>query len=152
MILIVLPVLVVLLLRLHRQYESGGRSSSSTRCPPPPPRRSCGGTWCSCSSTGSTPPPPAAIQYARSLTPDELRAVHFVIDDAHAAELAEQWRQLGLQRVPLELVACSDRRLTRAAVECVARRAVRPADRGVGAPPRAEVQGRLAPRPPRPHR
>ena len=47
--------------------------------------------------------------------------MHFVIDDAHAAELAEQWRQLGLQRVPLELVACSDRRLTRAAVECVAR-------------------------------
>jgi hypothetical protein len=47
--------------------------------------------------------------------------VHFVIDDAHAAALAEQWRELGLQRVPLELVACSDRRLTRSAVECVAR-------------------------------
>jgi hypothetical protein len=61
------------------------------------------------------------IQYARTLTPDELRAVHFVIDDAHAAGLAEQWRELGLQRVPLELVACSDRRLTRSAVECVAR-------------------------------
>jgi hypothetical protein len=61
------------------------------------------------------------IQYARTLTPDELRAVHFVIEDAHGAELAEQWRRLGLQRVPLELVACPDRRLTRAAVECVAR-------------------------------
>ena len=62
-----------------------------------------------------------SIQYARTLTPDELRAVHFVIDDAHAADLAEEWSRLGLQRVPLELVACSDRRLTRAAVECVAR-------------------------------
>jgi hypothetical protein len=47
--------------------------------------------------------------------------VHFVIDDAHAAVLAESWRNLGLQRVSLELVACPDRRLTRAAVECVAR-------------------------------
>jgi hypothetical protein len=62
-----------------------------------------------------------SIQYARSLTPDELRAVHFVIDDAAAQELSSQWRRLGLQRVPLELVACPDRRLTRAAVECVAR-------------------------------
>jgi hypothetical protein len=62
-----------------------------------------------------------SIQYARSLTPDELRAVHFVIDEERAATLAEQWRRLGLQRVPLELVACPDRRLTRAAVECVAR-------------------------------
>ena len=62
-----------------------------------------------------------SIQYARTLTPDELRAVHFVLDEAHAATLADQWRRLGLQRVPLELVACTDRRLTRAAVECVAR-------------------------------
>jgi amino acid transporter len=62
-----------------------------------------------------------SIQYARSLTPDELRAVHFVVDEAVAEELASQWQRLGLQRVPLELVACTDRRLTRAAVECVAR-------------------------------
>jgi amino acid transporter len=62
-----------------------------------------------------------SIQYARSLTPDELRAVHFVIDDEAADLLASQWQRLGLHRVPLELVACPDRRLTRAAVECVAR-------------------------------
>ncbi|HJR24199.1 MAG TPA: amino acid permease [Acidimicrobiales bacterium] len=62
-----------------------------------------------------------SIQYARTLTPDELRAVHFVLDEAKAEDLAEQWRRLGLQRVPLELVGCPDRRLTRAAVECVAR-------------------------------
>ncbi len=61
------------------------------------------------------------IQYARTLTPDELRAVHFVIDEDRADVLADQWRRLGLQRVPLELVACPDRRLTRAAVEAVAR-------------------------------
>jgi hypothetical protein len=62
-----------------------------------------------------------AIQYARTLTPDEMRAVHFAVDEIAAAELAEEWGRTGLQRVPLEIVACPDRRLTRAAVECVAR-------------------------------
>ncbi len=37
-----------------------------------------------------------AIQYARTLTPDELRAVHFVLDPQRADELAEAWRRLGL--------------------------------------------------------
>jgi amino acid transporter len=61
-----------------------------------------------------------AIQYARTLVPDELRAVHFVIDDLHARELSEAWRRLGLSRLPLELVECPDRRITRAAVELCA--------------------------------
>lgn len=61
-----------------------------------------------------------AIQYARTMVPDELRAVHFVIDGQHAARLTEEWQRLGLSRLPLELVDCPDRRLTRAAVELVA--------------------------------
>jgi len=61
-----------------------------------------------------------AIQYARTLTPDELRAVHFVVDQEAGDRLADEWRRLGLSRVDLDLVACSDRRLTRAAVELVA--------------------------------
>lgn len=62
-----------------------------------------------------------AIQYARTLTPDEMRAVHFAVDELKAEELAGEWSRTGLQRVPLEIVACPDRRLTRSAVECVAR-------------------------------
>jgi hypothetical protein len=61
-----------------------------------------------------------AIQYARTLTPDELRAIHFVIDRDHADRLSEEWRRLGLSRLPLELVDCPDRRITRAAVELCA--------------------------------
>jgi len=61
-----------------------------------------------------------AIQYARSLTPDELRAVHFVVDAQRAASLQEEWGRLGLSRLPLELIDCPDRRLTRAAVELCA--------------------------------
>jgi amino acid transporter len=61
-----------------------------------------------------------AIQYARALVPDELRAVHFVVDADHAARLTQQWQNLGLARLPLELIECPDRRISRAAVELVA--------------------------------
>lgn len=61
-----------------------------------------------------------AIQYARSLNPDELRAVHFVIDKEHADRLSDEWRRLGLSRLPLEMIDVPDRRITRAAVELCA--------------------------------
>ncbi|MCU1485909.1 MAG: nucleic acid binding OB-fold tRNA/helicase-type [Actinomycetia bacterium] len=61
-----------------------------------------------------------AIQYARTLHPSELRAVHFAVDVHHAEELAASWRQLGLSGIPLEIVECPDRRLNKAAVETVA--------------------------------
>ena len=37
-----------------------------------------------------------AIQFGRALRPDELRAVHFVIDEQHADVLADEWREHGL--------------------------------------------------------
>ena len=61
-----------------------------------------------------------ALQYARMLDPDELRAVHFVLDSARAAELEAQWAELGLSRFPLDLVECPDRRLIRASMELIA--------------------------------
>ncbi len=61
-----------------------------------------------------------AIQYARTLSPDELRAAHFDIDSRETRELEEEWRRLGLSRLPLDVVDCPDRRLGRAALELVA--------------------------------
>ena len=61
-----------------------------------------------------------AMQFGRTLRPDELRAVHFVIDQHEADVLAEQWRDHGLANMSLELIDCPDRRLTRAAVIAVA--------------------------------
>jgi hypothetical protein len=59
-----------------------------------------------------------AVQLARSLAiTGEIRAVHFVIDTAHAERIAQQWRQIGLSSVALELFECPDRRLARAATE-----------------------------------
>jgi amino acid transporter len=61
-----------------------------------------------------------ALQFGRSLNPDELRAVHFVVDHQRADELAESWRQHGLANIGLEIVDCPDRRLTRSAMTAVA--------------------------------
>ena len=59
------------------------------------------------------------MQYARSLNPDELRAVHVAVDVQAAEQLMEKWLQLGLSRFPLELVDCPDRRIVRSVVEVV---------------------------------
>ncbi len=61
-----------------------------------------------------------AIQYARTLSPDDLRAVHFNIDDRRSSVLIERWQQVGLARLPLDVVDCPDRRLGRAALELAA--------------------------------
>jgi hypothetical protein len=61
-----------------------------------------------------------AIQYARTLTPDDLHAVHFNIDHKRAELLIARWQELGLSRLPLDVVDCPDRRLGRAALELAA--------------------------------
>jgi amino acid transporter len=64
-----------------------------------------------------------AIQYARNLSPDELYAVHFNVDNRRAEAIMRRWRDLGLSRLPLEVIEVADRRLSRAAAEVVSRAA-----------------------------
>jgi hypothetical protein len=61
-----------------------------------------------------------AIQYARTLMPDDLRAVHFNIDNLRAVNLMERWQRVGLSQLPLDVIDCPDRRLGRAALELAA--------------------------------
>jgi len=59
-----------------------------------------------------------AVRYARSLKPRNLNAVHFVIDDLRAEQLAKAWAASdALDDVTLELIDCPDRRLPNAAVD-----------------------------------
>jgi amino acid transporter len=118
-ILIVLPVLVVLLVRLNKQYvREGERLEVDVPAAAAAPilRRHVVLVFVDRLDLAAA----RAIQYARTLTPDDLRAVHFALDEDAAARLAAQWGELGLERVPLDVVACPDRRLTRVAVETVA--------------------------------
>jgi amino acid transporter len=119
-ILVVLPVLVVLLLRLHRQYHREAEELEHdvpAAIAAPVLRRHVVLVLIDRIDMAAA----RAIQYGRTHTAAELRAVHFAVDDQVADELAADWERLGLRRVPLEIVACPDRRLTRTAVTTVAR-------------------------------
>jgi amino acid transporter len=61
-----------------------------------------------------------ALQYARTLHPDELRAIHFALDPIASEQLEDEWRRIGLSDFPLDIQECEDRRLTRAALELAA--------------------------------
>ena len=115
-IMLLVPILVLLLMRLNKQYESekeelefgverlntmavrrrhavivmiGGLDQSTTR----------------------------ALQYARAMAPDTLKAIHIAIDEPHAEELVDEWQRLDIDRIPLEVVACPNRRINRTALE-----------------------------------
>jgi amino acid transporter len=62
-----------------------------------------------------------AISYARSLRPAEIRAVHFMIDNLEAEKLAAQWADAEVGDLPLEIVQCPDRRITRSLLEMITR-------------------------------
>jgi amino acid transporter len=64
-----------------------------------------------------------ALRYARELRPDEVRAVHIVVDEPRARRLRERWEASAAISVALELVDCPDRRLERAVAELAVRTA-----------------------------
>jgi amino acid transporter len=118
--LILMPLFVVTLLRVNRQYNREAdllQHDVPAAATAPILRRHVVLVFVDRLDMASA----RAIQYARTLTPDELRVVHFALDEIAAAELADTWQHTGLHRVPLEIMGCPDRRLTRAAVELVAR-------------------------------
>jgi amino acid transporter len=113
------PILIGVLIRLHKQYtiekeeleQNAGRAAAA-----PVLRHHTVLVFVERLDLATA----RALQYARTLQPDELRAVHFVLDTEQAAHLQNQWSRLGLARFPLDLVECPDRRLTRASMELVA--------------------------------
>jgi hypothetical protein len=120
LILVILPVLVVVFLRVHRQYEVEDAQLEhdvTVAKAVPILRRHVVLVFVDKLDAATV----RAVQYARTLTPDDLRAVHFAVDPITADGLVRRWAGAGMTRVPLDIVACHDRRLTRAAVELVAR-------------------------------
>ena len=60
-----------------------------------------------------------AIQYARTLNPDRLDAVHIAVDEQHAQELSKEWSNLPLKQISLDVRECPDRRINRTVLEVV---------------------------------
>lgn len=62
-----------------------------------------------------------ALHHGRSLRPNELKAVHFMVDDHQAERLRTEWEQSRAADVPLEIIDCPDRRIRQATAELAAR-------------------------------
>ena len=118
-VVVLIPVMVVVFVRLNRQYQEERAtlsSGASEAAEAPVLRRHVVLVLVDELDMAAA----RAIQYARTLNPDEVRAVHFLMDARHAEELQRQWTHLGLSRLPLEVIDTPDRRLTRAALEVAA--------------------------------
>ncbi|MFN8018639.1 MAG: APC family permease [Acidimicrobiales bacterium] len=118
-IIVLVPIMVALLVRLNRQYESeavelahdvDAAIGAAVR-----PRHAV-----LVMVSDLDRPVARAIQYARTMHADETRAVHVAVDPNHAKELAQKWTKLGMTRVPLDVVDCPDRRIDRAVLDVVA--------------------------------
>ena len=118
-IVVILPLGVVVLLRLHGQYtreDSELEVGAVEACEAPLLRRHVVIVLIDALDLAAA----RAIQYARTLLPDELRVVHFDLDSQASRELQQQWSSIALSRLPLDVIECPDRRPTRAAIELVA--------------------------------
>jgi len=118
-VVIAVPALVAVLVRFNRQYEAEAKEleeDAPAAAEAPILRRHVVFVFIDQLDVAAA----RAIQYARTLVPDQLQAVHIAIDPHRATELEEQWAQLGLTRITLLLEDCPDRRITRAAREVVA--------------------------------
>ncbi len=118
LVVVVVPVLMFIFFRFHRRYEAETavlQEGIRTAFDSPTPTKHQVLIFVDHADVATA----RAIQYARTLTPDEIRAVHFVLDEAEASELSKEWDSLGLSRIELELVECQDRRITRAAAQIV---------------------------------
>lgn len=118
-IIVLVPVLVALLVRLNKQYEDELeelKEDAPRAAQAPIMRRHSVIVLIDQLDAAAA----RAIQYARSLTPDDLRAVHFDLDPIKTEDLTAAWRDLGFSRLPLDIVECADRRIPRAAAELVA--------------------------------
>jgi amino acid transporter len=118
-IIVLVPVMVAALVRLNRQYESELeelKEDAPRAAEARVMRRHAVIVLIDQLDVAAA----RAIQYARALTPDDLRAVHFDLDPIKTEDLMSAWRSLGFSRLPLDIVECTDRRVARAAAELVA--------------------------------
>ena len=113
LVVVVFPILVFALMRLNRQYRAEASVLEMSRTEPPElAEHDRHRIFVFVDSVDLAEV--EAMRYAKGLQSDELVAVHFVMDPAHAVRLHRRWQHFG-HRTELRLVECRDRNLLRAA-------------------------------------
>ena len=119
LVVIVFPILVFALMRLNRQYRAEASVLETSRTEPPElDKYDRHRVFVFVDSVDLAEV--EAMRYAKGLHADEMVAVHFVLDPAHAARLQRRWQHFG-HLTELRLVECVDRNLLRATQELVCR-------------------------------
>jgi amino acid transporter len=122
-VVVVMPLLIYGLSRTNAQYRSEdavlAEGAAAAACEAPVLRRHTAIVLVDRIDMATA----RAIQYARNLNPDELYAVHLNMDNRRAEAIMRRWTELGLSRLPLEVIEVPDRRLSRAALELASRAA-----------------------------
>jgi len=117
LVVVVFPLLVLVLMRLNRQYRAEASVLEMSRTEPPDlAKHDRHRVFVFVDSVDLAEV--EAMRYAKGLHADELVAVHFVLDAAHAARLQRRWQHFG-HLTELQLVECLDRNLSRAAQDLV---------------------------------
>ncbi|MBK8734107.1 MAG: amino acid permease [Actinomycetales bacterium] len=116
LVVVVFPVMVIGLLRLHRAYQR--EEAALADIPTSGRRRGISGLNVVLVLVDNVDLAVlSALRYARGLRPQHLHSVHFVVDSAYAADLQKQWDSQDGTDLALELIDCPDRRIDRAAVQ-----------------------------------
>jgi amino acid transporter len=119
-VLVLFVVFVPALIRLNAEYRAEAEvlETVTGEQPPPPPHYSRRVVFVFVDSFDLATL--AALPYARSLRPTQIRAVHFVIDSVRAEKLREKWMRAD-RGVALDFIDCPDRRLIKAATDLAER-------------------------------
>jgi amino acid transporter len=124
-VLVLFAVFVPALIRLNTEYraETEVLETVSGEQPPPPPHYTRRVVYVFVDSFDLATL--AALRYARSLRPTQIRAVHFVIDSLVAEKLRDKWTRAD-RGVALDFIDCPDRRLIKAATDLAEREVADP--------------------------
>ena len=119
-VLVLFAILVPALIRLNTEYRAEAEvlETVTGEQPPPPPHYSRRVVFVLVDSFDLATL--AALRYARSLRPTQIRAVHFVIDSVRAEKLRDKWTRAD-RGVALDFIDCPDRRLIKAATDLAER-------------------------------
>ena len=149
-VLVLFAILVPALIRLNTEYRAEAEvlETVTGEQPPPPPHYSRRVVFVLVDSFDLATL--AALRYARSLRPTQIRAVHFVIDSVRAEKLRDKWTRAD-RGVALDFIDCPDRRLIKAATDLAEREVAGHGHARHHDPAPAQLLGPARPAAARPH-